>query len=216
MVDGFIPWLNVTFTGDVTGVFALRFAGVDEVTAGGTSTVGGGGCGVSGGDGGSGGGATIAAVTKDDANAGIRALLEASLTELETPSVYDDPGLSGAAGMKVAARVAGSYETVPETAAPVAVSRRVTDEGLIVDDSTVLLNSITADVATDTPVARSAGVTDETLGAISSRTANENPNAAVIAFPALSRTPVVIVTAMPLAFGSIAAATNSAVEVAGR
>jgi len=87
----------------------------------------------------------------------------------------------------------------------------VTDDGLIVADSMVSLNSITADVPTDTPGARSAGVTDETLGAISSRTAKANPNAAVIAFPAWSRTPVVIVTAMPVAFGSIASGTNSAV-----
>jgi hypothetical protein len=143
-------------------------------------------------------------------------LLEASLTALETPRVYDDPGSSGAAGIKVAIRVADSYETVPKTTAPVAVSRRVTDNGLIVPASMGSLNSINADVPTDTPVARSAGATDSTLGAISSRTANANSNGAVIAFPALSRTPVVIVTAMPAAFGSIGAGTNSAVEVAGK
>jgi hypothetical protein len=75
------------------------------------------------------------------------------------------------------------------------------------------LNRIAEDIPVDTPVARSAGVTDETLGGTSSRTENAIPNSEAIGFPAWSRTPVVIVTTIPVAFGRIVAGTNSADDV---
>ncbi|MEJ7760298.1 MAG: hypothetical protein WKF55_12005 [Gemmatimonadaceae bacterium] len=61
IVDAFIASLNATLTGDVAGTFSLPFAGVEAVTAGGTSS------------GGGGRGATTGAVTKVDANDWARA-----------------------------------------------------------------------------------------------------------------------------------------------
>ena len=90
---------------------------------------------------------------KEEANPSVRALPDASLAAVETPMVNEEPGSSGVAGRKVALRLATLYETPPVTAAPEAVTRRVTDDELIVAESMGSLNSITGEASVDTSVA---------------------------------------------------------------
>jgi len=116
--------------------------------------------------------------------------------------------------VNIAVLLDGFSVTTPFTAAPpVAVS--VIVDVVIVEAVIASLNTMTTGVVTATPAARLGGDTDDTDGAVSSRTVKPNENGAAIAFPAASRTAVVTVTAINVELGSAAAGAKEAVRVAG-